>query len=683
MPPRPPPSLSHLRPTPLKSFLFGSAYYPEHWDAETRLGDIERMKAAGWNCIRLGEFSWDLFEPMEGKYDFSFYDPILLDLRGAGIEVILGTPTAAPPAWLSRKHPEILRWNEDHVPLAHGSRQHASHASPVFRDYCRRLTRAMVRHFQANPSVIGWQTDNEFHCHFSEDHSPSAQDGFRSFLREKYERIERLNAAWGNAFWALTYRAFDEIDTPRPDKPTHLNPTHVLDYRRFLSAAVSAFQDDQIEIIRKAKPAWFITHNGCFRHIDYRGPFSQPLDFLSYDAYPFFEADPGRRPESQAANLDYVRGYSGNFIVMEQQSGPGGQAGYFHDNPAPGEMRRMACSSIARGADGVLFFRWRTCRFGAEQYWCGILDHDNIPRRRYAEACQIGAEMGLLGPELIGTSVRVEVGIAGNDFDALEGHEPISHGLPDPRKTGEGVHGFFYRQGYAVGFVHPLDNLSGLGAYIVPNLGLFDPAWMPVLERFVEGGGILIVGARSGIKDRNGNVVSITPPGLLRPLVGATVEEYGRQNRPDLRPLALRIGKQRIETSLWYEALQLDPRTRALGKWTTGHLKGVPAITLCYRGKGAVLYVGTYFNDRLLTALLPKLKGLPGFPSPGKWHAPGLEIVERIGSGKALRFFINQSNRTIVLSGLPPGRAILSGRKSGKRVSLPANGVYVLGTEED
>lgn len=676
--------LSHLRTTPLREFLYGSPYYPEHWDAGVRAGDPALFRAAGWNVIRMAEFAWDVIEPREGVFDFALFDETIARMGEAGIRTVLCTPTATPPRWLTRDHPEVLRVDANGVVQQHGSRQHVGHFSPVFRDYSRKITRAMAAHYANNPHVIGWQTDNEFHCHFREDYSPAAQVAWVGWLRARFGGdIGALNRAWGTAFWAQTYARFEDVVLPRDHQPTWQNPAHALDYQRFLSDGVAAFQRDQVEILRAANPSWFVTHNGCFGSIDYRGSFTRDLDFLGFDAYPFFCPEDSERPSSQAASIDYVRAYSGHFLMLEHQSGAGGQGNYFLDNPEPGELRRMAWVSIARGADGLLLFRERSCRFGAEEYWVGVVDHDNVPRRRYREAAQLGAELARVGAELLGTTVRIDVGVAGADFAVHHGHAALSQGLPSPKHNGEAVHGVFYRAGHAVGFVHPDDVLDGLKLYIIPQFAIFDPAWVPALERFVAGGGTLVIGARTASKDLRDNVVAQTLPGVLRPLVGATVEEYGRQNRPDLRPLAVRLAgaSADVATTLWYEQLLPDAGTEVLGTWTTRHLAGSVAVTRRAHGQGQVIYVGTYLTRAFTEALLPVLGRIGALPAPVS-TVPGVEVVERVKpDGGTLRVMINH-NAAPVSVRVPKGttRELLTERPltEGGVIELEPNGVVLI-----
>ena len=514
------PAASHRRPTGLSWFPYGCCYYPEHSPEALWERDAERMAAAGFNLARMAEFAWTRMEPEPGRFDFSLFDRVIDVLAERGVKSMLCTPTAAPPRWFTVAHPDSLRVDGGGRALSHGSRQHVSAAHPAYREASRRITRAMAEHYAQNPHVVGWQTDNEFHCHFHDDHSEAARLGFAAWCEQKFGGdIGALNAAWGTAFWSQEYDAFDQLLTPRPDAPTHLNPAHRLDFLRFLSDATTDFQRDQVELLRAANPDWWITHNGVFANLDYRGRFGEDLDFLGFDSYPMFWNDPAERPANDAARLDRVRGWSGNFIVPEQQAGAGGQSGegnqpsYMLDAPAPGEMRQFALRAIARGADGLLFFRWRTARFGAEQHWLGLLDADDRPSRRFDEAAGLGAEVARLGPALRGSHVRVDAATAGADLTQNAGFDACTLGLDRPETAAAAVNGVLFRRGIASGSVHPADDLGGVKLYVLPHVTLFEPGWVKPLEAWVRSGGHLVVGAMTGTRDRQNNLVTTPAPG--------------------------------------------------------------------------------------------------------------------------------------------------------------------------
>ncbi len=676
---------SHLRPAPLSRFYYGSAYYPEHWDEATRINDVQWMQKAGFNCVRMGEFAWSIVEPRPGEYDFSLFDETIQRLGDAGIVTILGTPTATPPRWLTALHPEICRINQNGIPLQHGSRQHACTTNPLYREYSRQITRKLAEHYQANSKVIGWQTDNEMNCEFSECFCPACQEAFQEFLREHYrDDINLLNQAWGTSFWNQSYLDFNQIPIPRNSSPTFANPSQLLDYYRFISSAAVRFQHEQAAILRQSRPEWLITHNTYhypqhFPHIDFHGAFSDDLNVLGYDIYPgFLEQNPDMAGTVQAFNLDLARSWSGNFFILEHQSGPAGQAPFLFDTPQPGEMRRMAYTSIARGADSLLFFRWRTARFGAEEYCCGILDHDNVPRRRYFEAGRLGQELAKIGEEVVNTSVHIEAGIAAGDFDVEEGDQAMSLGLPSAIAMAEKVHHFFYENGFSVGCVHPLDDLSDLKVYIIPHWSIFDPNYLPALEQYVVRGGILVIGARSGTRDLNNHITSATPPGILQKLAGVLVDEYGKQNQPLKRPMEIDFTGKAILTEYWYEKVLLDHGVKAVGLWTSGYLEGEPAVTQRKLGQGCVIYVGTYLTDPVLEPLLSIIRQLVKAPLLQVDSDGSVEVVLRGNNDKRLWFYINHSDKACQVNVIANGIDLISGKQTGSVLTLDKNEVAVV-----
>lgn len=670
---------SHQRPARLQRFYWGATYYPEHGEFETLELDAVRMKAAGMNAVRMAEFAWDLMEPEEGRFEFGLFDETIERLGAHGIGSILCTPTAAPPRWLTLKYPDALKVDGQGRPMRHGSRQHASYASPIFRQYGQRITRAMAEHFRDQAHVVGWQTDNEIHCQIAEDHSPAAVVAWQEFLREKFRGdIHALNRAWGTTFWAQTYQSFDHIPTPIDQRPTYCNPAQLLDYSRFMAWTAARFQSEQIQILREVQPRWWLTHNGLFRRVDYRGIFGEELDVLGYDVYPMFTYEAAERGATQALWLDAARAWTGNFLVLEHQSGAGGQGDYMLDTPEPGEIRRMVYSTIARGADGLLFFRWRTCRFGAEEYWCGILDHDNVPRRRYQEIAQVGAELARFAPKLLGTTVHIDVAVAASDLNNTEAHSALPLGLPSPWQVTTEIHADFYRRGFAIGCVHPDDELRELKLYVIPHWVIIEPKWASKLEQWVRYGGVLVLGARTATRDLDNNVITAPLPGVLRNLSGVTVVEYGRQNRPEERRLELTIGEQTVLSRHWYERLELEPDVRVLANWSSRHLAGSPAVTLRKIGSGKVIYVGTYLTGDVREILLPTLIEqselkplLPDLPDQ-------VEVVKRNAERTTLWFIVNHRETETVLPIVPIGRELLTGRMTTGALTLAPRGVAVI-----
>lgn len=682
-------ALSAWRTIDTDRFLVGAPHYPEHVDETYWDNDARRMAEAGFNAARLGEFAWHIFEPREGTFDFDLFDRAIEGLGLHGVKTILCTPTATPPRWLTVKHPEILRLDVNGRTTSHGSRQHADTSSPVFRDYSRKITRALAEHYRDNSHVIGWQTDNELNTSMPESYSPSALKEFQAYLQDSYKSIDKLNFAWGGDFWATAYDDFSQIVFPQDFAPTFPGPGHLQDYHRFLAFSTARFQHDQVEILRAVNPDWFIFHNlGGLRDIDFRGQFSTDLDFAGYDIYPFLYDEffrIGDHARIQALHLDVCRGFSGNYIVPEQQSGFGAQPGFCTLTPEPGEMRRMAMSSVARGADGVMFFRWRPAHFGAEIYWMGIIDHDDVARRRFDEARQFATEMTALKDKILGTWVRMDVGIAGSDFDNQEAHKTFPIGLPSPQDDATLLHQYCYERGIACGFIHPEDDLTKLKVFYVPHWVIWKDSWTERLEAFARDGGTVIIGARTGTRDTNNHVIRESAPGRsLSSLTGVRVEDFGRLAAPGANGLfstmtrsgglvippdrpaessrrsrRFALGNQDLEAAHFYENLAVDADVEAIGIWSNRYAEGTPVITSRSLGKGRVLYVGTYLTEDLTHQLAARTFAQAGITPLVPDLPDGVEVTLRENADRRLLFVQNIKAAAVEVHGVPPGRNLL------------------------
>jgi beta-galactosidase len=702
--------LSVWRPLNIDTFLIGVPHYPEHVDESYWQRDAERMAAAGFNAVRMGEFAWHIWEPHEDQFDFDLFDRAIAVLAANGIKTILCTPTATPPRWMSDKYPEILRFDAQGRQASHGSRQHADTTSPVFRHHSQRITKALADHYRDHPDVIGWQTDNELNTTTSESYAPSTLLEFQKFCRTKYATIDALNFAWGGDFWATSYQTFDQIVLPLPMAPSFLSPGHLQDYHRFLAFATARFQHDQVEILRAANPGWFIFHNlGNLADIDFRGQFGQDLDFIGFDIYPFLYDEMrrgGGHAPTQAFHLDQCRSYSGNFIVPEQASGLGSQPGFSSMVPEPGEMRRMAMTSVARGADGLMFFRWRPAHFGAEIYWNGILDHDDVPRRRYQEAVRFATDIKTIEKDLLGTVVHMDLGIAGADFDNQEAYKTYPIGLPSPMQDAQLLHRAAYRSGIACGFIHPEDDLSRLKALYVPHWVMWKSEWNEAVEKFVENGGTLILSAMTGTRDENNHIIRTQAPGTaLSRLAGVKVSEFGplaapgadglftgfREGgigsyQPSPRPAAtsagrsytFAIGNQSYTAGHLYERLEIDTGTDILGRWSNRFLEGEPMLTRRPHGKGQVLYLGTYLTEDLVMSFLDLLSDKTGIEPLVAGLPEGLEVSMRKSDDRKLLFVLNTTDQQMTIETLPSGTNLLTGQQIHAKATLEGYGVIIV-----
>jgi beta-galactosidase len=386
----------------------GVCYYPEHWPVEMWQADAERMVASGIQWVRIGEFAWSRIEAQPGHFTWDWLDQAIGVLGRAGLKIVLGTPTATPPRWMTDKHPDMLAVDQDGRPRGFGSRRHYDFSHPGYRAESKRICRLLAQRYGQNPHIGFWQTDNEYSCHDTTlSYSAAALSGFRSWLQEKYQTIDTLNAAWGNVFWSMEYRDFTEIALPNLTV-TEANPAHWHDFRRYSSAQVVLFNRVQVEAIREFDPHTPILHNYMGRITDFdHFAVGNDLDAASWDSYPLGfledrseEGDAWKRqymrqgdPDFQAFHHDLYRAVGkGRWWVMEQQPGPVNWAPY-NPAPLPGMVRLWGWEAVAHGAEVVSYFRWRQAPFAQEQQHAGLLRPDNQPAPGLAEAQQLAEEI--------------------------------------------------------------------------------------------------------------------------------------------------------------------------------------------------------------------------------------------------------------------------------------------------
>jgi beta-galactosidase len=687
-PPRPTlPPPRHQRPSARGGFCFGVAYYPEHWSPTERRRDLRLMRDAGINVVRMGEFAWDVWEPRPGAFDFSLFDETIAALGQAGIRTILGTPTAAPPRWLTLAHPEILRETAAGQRIEHGARQHANLAHPIFQAASRQITQALATHYARNRHVIGWQTDNEFHCIGSTDFSPQTGRQFQAWLRRKYRRIDALNRRWGTRFSANTYDGFDGIPLPIRNRPDGLapHPAHLLDFHRFTSDTTCAFNHQQVEILRAANPRWFVLHNGIFPHLDY-WKLAADLDTLGVDLYPGFGgADPAAQQAWSAGKLERCRAHSGSFVVPELASGAGGARDFFLETPEPGQMRLWAWQCVAHGADGIVHFRWRTIRSGQETYWRGVLDHDSVPRRRFQELQREAREFATLAPALAGTVREVTIGVL-IDLEADESHDALLAKYPPPRHQADHWLTALLARHLPAGLIHARDRLDGLDTVVLPSFGHVDATLAKKLAVFVRGGGRLICTAHCGALTKDNQALPIPLPGPLRKLLGVTVEEAGGFRTPRLEIVSEGSGPT-CPAPHGYEILR-PHGAKVIGCWRDlaaaadatlqpHPAHATPALTHHKVGRGLAITVGTWVGPENAAQLVDSLAPLVAW-QPLAQASATVTVTCRRNRRLRLLFLLNHEARPQTIRGLPVGRDLLTGNRHAGTCLLPPYGVVVL-----
>ena len=510
---------------------FGVDYYPEHWDRTRWETDAKLMQEMGIQVVRMAEFSWHKLEPEEGRYDFTWLDDVISLLADYGIKTILGTPSAAPPAWMIQKHPDILPIDREGRVRGFGGRHHDCQSNPAYRSYIRKMVTNLAKQYGENENVIGWQVDNELgNSHQDLCTCDHCKNRFQIWLREKYHTTDQLNAAWGTAFWSQEYNNFSEIHTPRITV-TGENPSAMLDWKRFCSDLIVDFAKEQADIIRKYAKDQFVTHNymGFADKVDYY-KLSEILDFVAHDQYPqgfYLEETPHEKNHVLAATLDVVRSYKNMpFWIMEQQSGITGWE-VMGRAPAPGQLSLWALQSVAHGADAVVFFRWRTCAMGTEQYWHGILPHSGNPGRRYAELKDMIQTMSPIMEEIKGSMPKTEVGIVFS-FDqdyafTIQPHHKDLNYIHQVQKYYQA----FYEQNIPVDFVQESGDFAKYRLLVAPLQYLMNPELEEKYISYVKNGGHLVLTMRTGVKDEHNLCMTDRElPGRLSEIAGIEVLDY-------------------------------------------------------------------------------------------------------------------------------------------------------------
>jgi beta-galactosidase len=629
---------------------FGADYYPEHWPLERWETDAKLMQEMGLNIVRMAEFSWAKIEPALGQFDFKWLDDAIALLGNYGVKTILGTPSPTPPAWIIEQTPEILPVDSKGVTRGFGGRHHNCQSNQVYRAHIMRLVTAMAEHYKDNSNVIGWQIDNEFgNSHNDLCHCKSCRAAFQNWLLKKYGDIDSLNSRWGTTFWSQTYDKFEQIPTPMITPNSH-NPSLLLDWKRFHSDLIVEFQQFQINILRGICKDQFITHNfmGFSDLIDYFD-LAENLDFVCHDQYPmgFFDnPQPMKSSDKLAAALDLMRGLKQkNFWIMEQQAGPTGWE-ILGRTPRPGQLRLWVAQAVAHGAEAVVFFRWRTCSFGTEEYWHGILPHSGIPGRRYDELKRTIAELVPLMDEfesaLPGAEAAILYSYEQNWAFEIQPHHPQLDYIDHVMK----YYTALYHANIPVDFISTKADLTQYRLVIAPLQFLMSPEMEKKLADYVEQGGRLVLTMRTGVK--NIDNVCMTEkelPGGLGELLGIEIKDYDCLRDMDM---GVELSGKVYRSVKWCDIV--TPTTaRTIAAYTEDFYAGTPAVTAAAAGKGEAYYVGTEPDGELAAEIINLLTERCGLSSVG--NAPeGVELARRRTEEFDFIFALNHTDQKHTLN---------------------------------
>jgi beta-galactosidase len=650
------------------ALMLGAAWYPEQWP-ETRWDtDLRLMEEAHITFARVGEFAWSRMEPAEGKFDFDWLERAIDKAAQHQVAIVLGTPTAAPPAWLTQKYPDTLRVEADGRRAVHGNRQQFSFTSPRYRQFCRQIAGEMAKRFGHNRNVIGWQIDNEYAEVSLDDYT---KQRFQEWLRAHYGTLDNLNNHWTTAYWSQTYDNWSEI----PLGEGYNNPGLRLEWKRFVSDTWADYQQNQMDAIRPyADHRQFITTNfmGFFEGFDHY-VVSRALDLASWDDY---VGEGHVDPDENGMTHDLNRGFKHkNFWVMETQPGAVNWAA-INNFLNRGEVRAMAWQAIGHGADAVEYWQWRSARNGQEQYHGTLVGADGGPVPLYDEVKQIGQEFVIAGETLRDTSPVSQVALLYSypsrwaiDFQQ---HTDKYDQLGLLRRYYHAVH----KRSQSVDVVNPYAPLEGYRLVVAPDLNVLPEDMAQHLLAYVRNGGNLVLGPRSGMKDQYNALLRQRQPGFLVDALGGRVEQYYALEK-DV-PVSGVWGAG--EATVWAEQLKaFDRDAQVLLKYgpSNGWLDEQPAALTHAYGKGHITYIGAILDDTLMANAADWMIEQSGV-SPRLGAVPdGVDVSLRQGAGKRIFVLVN-FNRATEHVALPHSmKALLDGRDESS-TDLPPYGVEVL-----
>ncbi|WP_251317663.1 beta-galactosidase [Flintibacter muris] len=625
----------------------GVDYYPEQWDPALMDADMDTIREMGGNVIRIAEFSWHLMERTEGNYDFSFFDRVIAKAGEKGLHVIMGTPTATIPAWLAKKHPDILSQLENGQRRAFGGRHVCCYNSPELYAYSEKIVRALVGHYKGEKQIAAWQIDNEL-GHEGSDlcWCPQCRRAFQDFLREKFNGdIDKLNHTYGTTFWSQEYNDFDEIPLPAETVAAH-NPALRLDWERFRSHSIVRYMEFQARLIRETDPEAVIIHDfpggGLDKHVDYSQA-AKCLDIAAYNNYPVWGGQNEPVPPHEIAfGLDYIRGLKGqNFWITEAIMGAQGHdvTGFL---PRPNQAKMWSCQGMAHGCTAMLYFRYRGAVKGAEQFCYGVIDADNVKGRKFREVQSFFQDISRY-ERALSAPIPSEVAIV-YDYDCLASFRIQRQSiLLDCQNEMKKLYKPFYDGNVPVDVIPAQADISQYKVVLLPQMIIARESFQERVKDFVRRGGTLVLTYRSAVKDTDNNLPfgQRVPVGFGE-LAGVWVEETESLHELNAFPV---IGENGFEGEtgsggIFRDMLKVRD-AQVLYRYGDPFYIDYAAVTRRRQGEGTVYYLGCALDEkttaRIMRAVLAENQ-IDTIPSDS-----GVEVAVRGSGGQKVRILMNHN----------------------------------------
>jgi beta-galactosidase len=676
---------------------FGVDYYPEQWvfpyggtDEEPEGQweiDAQLMVKAGINVVRIGEYSWGLCERQEGKYDFAWLKRVMDIMARYDIKVVLGTPTAAPPIWLAKKHPEILPVDEQGLVKHEGTRRAICLASDVYWDYSKKIVTAMANALGKHPQAVAWQIDSGIGGHQTEfSFNAGTREEWQLWLKQKYTTIERLNEQLGLRYWGQIVSSWEDVPMPQ-SAPTMHNPALLLDWNRFSSDTIVQFVRMQADILHELCPDLPVTTNlralqRRFDHFD----MAEVLDFVSVESNAAIKA----KSSELAAEIDILRSLKKGdvrtpdgdegFWVIEQKAG---QVNWQDVNSLvrPGIIRLFTYQLISRGASGVLFYHWRQPRIGNEKFYGAVIPHSsNGNDRTFKEISQVGEELKMLAPALKGTTVHAEVCILfshDNDWALQQPMQP--NRFFSLREHIQLIYNALHDRNIPVDFARPSEDLSKYRLVFAPSLHLMSAGEADRIKLYVQNGGTLVGTFNTGLVDEHHMAPATGYPHDLTDLFGLEVLEFDPLPPGEENHLTF---KGAFPTShlhpakLWCDII--EPKDcQILATYGKDFYAGRPAMTMNTFGLGKAIYIGTMSHQHFYYDLIAWLRQMCNL-HPLLKVPDTVEVSLRQKDGTKIFFLLNHQSSPVRIQFYKPMHDYLTGNTFSGSYDIPPHGVLVL-----
>jgi beta-galactosidase len=653
-----------------QEMFIGSDYYPNKSSKDEIEKDAELMKQAGFNVARLGDLVWDLMEPQEGLYDFSWLHSTVNVLSKAGVKSFLATPTAAIPKWMYDKHLEIMQVSASGERKPYGKRRHACLNNPVYRNYCLRIATALATEFKGNNDVIAYQIDNELMAEEPYCYCSSCQKKFSQWLADKYKTVDKLNTAWNLDFWSQNVRSFDEVYLPRKGD----NPSCFQNYQEFNSDCAIDFYNLQRNAIKAVDPAMKVSHNICssgFLYLLDLYKLSKTCDFMSVDNYPYgwtLENEYGNKgpftftPHMVSLALSQLRGakQQAPFWVTEAQIGR--TAGNQRKIVEPDMVRLWSIQEMAQGAMGINFFPFKTFPAGHEHVMVGVLDEDNVPRRRFLEAHQVATEAQKI-KQLTGQTLPVAQAAIIRDFKCDWAFEDGRFAM-DFRymRTVFEYYRALRNASVTTDIISAEDNFAKYKLIVVPSLVLVNEDVCERLKSAARNGCTVVITCMTGLRNEDVKSFGRIMNRSIEELAGIQMEEQHALIGMETTKLKFNSDTTSYNCSLWHDVFSLTSAS-PLAHYDSRFMKGRCVIAKNRVGKGNIFYIGSVVEDKVASIILSDALKSAGIEPLAISENELLELTEVGGQNGKYMYAINFSNQNQVIKLLKPMTDALTNEK--------------------